>query len=146
MGKLIGESIKRVEDQRFITGKGNYTDDISLNGMAYAAIVRSPIAHGKILSIDTSRALSTPGVIAIYTGEDVKEFNGPIAGWQVDFINGDTMKEPKHPLLVSDKVRHLGDGVAMILAETQEQAEDAIILVDVEYDPWYPLLDVDLVF
>ncbi|NOX36791.1 MAG: xanthine dehydrogenase family protein molybdopterin-binding subunit [Calditrichaeota bacterium] len=134
MGKLIGEAVRRVEDRRFITGKATYTDDIKLPGMTYAYIVRSPYAHARIKKIDTSRAKSAPGVIAVFTGEDVKDVNGLPCGWQVNFRNGDTMKEPKHPLLVADKVRHVGDNVAMIVAETREQAKDAAELLDIEYE------------
>ena len=75
-----------------------------------------------------------PGVVAIYTGADVAEVNGVPCGWQVNFKNGDTMKEPKHPLLVADKVRHVGDAVAMVIAETREQAKDAAEAINVEYE------------
>ena len=131
---LIGKSIKRVEDKRFITGKGNYTDDIILPGMLYAQIVRSPYAHAKILSVDTAAAKNLDGVIAVYTGEDVKDIAGVPCGWQVNFKNGDIMKEPPHPLLVKDKVKHAGDSVAVVIAETREIAKDGADLIEVEYD------------
>ncbi|PHN01689.1 xanthine dehydrogenase family protein molybdopterin-binding subunit [Flavilitoribacter nigricans] len=130
----IGKSVKRVEDQRFLTGKGNYTDDIVLPGMTYAYIVRSPYAHAKINGVDTSEAAALEGVVAIFTGEDVKEIGGVPCGWQVNFKNGDTMKEPPHPLMVRDKARHVGDAVAMIIAESKEIARDAADLVDVDYE------------
>ena len=132
----IGKSIKRVEDKRFLTGKGNYTDDIVLHGMTYAYILRSPYAHAKILSVDTAAAEAMEGVVAVFTGKDTDAAGiaGVPCGWQVDFKNGDTMKEPPHPLLVSDKVRHMGDGVAMIIAESRETARDAADLVEVEYE------------
>ncbi len=132
---LIGKSVKRVEDKRFLTGKGRYTDDIKLPGMTYACFVRSPHAHAKINSVDTSKAESMPGVVKIITGADVAEVNGVPCGWQVDFKNGDTMKEPKHPLLVSDKALHLGDAVAMVIAESYAQAKDAVEVVMVDYTP-----------
>ena len=97
----IGQSVKRVEDKRFITGNGRYTDDIKLPHMTYAHIVRSPYAHAKILSIDKKQALKKEGVVAIYTGEDVAHIRGVPTGWVVNFKNGDTMKEPAHPLLVA---------------------------------------------
>src|ERR1700741_3049521 len=122
---FIGKSVRRVEDKRFITGRGNYTDDIVLPQQTYASFVRSPYAHAKILSVDTSAAKAMPGVVAIYTGADVANINGVPCGWQVNFKNGDTMKEPKHPLLVADKVRHTGDAIAVVIAETKEQAVDA---------------------
>jgi aerobic carbon-monoxide dehydrogenase large subunit len=130
----IGKSIKRVEDKRFITGKGNYTDDIILNGMTYAAFVRSPYAHARVKKVDTSKAKKMPGVVAVFTGADVAALNGVPCGWQVNFKNGDTMKEPKHPLLVADKTRHAGDPVALIIAETREQAKDAVEAVVVDYE------------
>src|SRR5678816_4056913 len=131
---LIGKSVKRVEDKRFITGHGNYVDDIVLPKQTYAAFVRSPYAHAKIISVDTTAAKAMPGVVAIYTGADVADVNGVPCGWQVNFKNGDTMKEPKHPLLVSDKARHVGDAIALVIAETKEQAVDAAEAVIVEYE------------
>lgn len=130
----IGKSVKRVEDQRFITGKGNYTDDIILPGMTYAYVVRSPYAHAKINGVDTSEAKALDGVVAVFTGEDVKDIGGVPCGWQVNFKNGDTMKEPPHPLMVRDKVRHVGDAVAMVIAESREAARDAADLVHVDYE------------
>ena len=121
----IGKPVKRVEDLRFVTGKGNYTDDILLPKQTYAAFVRTPFAHANILSIDAEAAKGMPGVIAIYTGNDVASLNGVPCGWQVNFKNGDTMKEPKHPLLAVSKVRHAGEAVAIVIAETREQADDA---------------------
>ena len=130
----IGKSIKRVEDKRFITGKGNYTDDIVMTGMTFAAFVRSPYGHAKVKNVDVSKAKKMPGVVAIFTGADVAAVNGVPCGWQVNFKNGDTMKEPKHPLLVADKTRHVGDPVAIIIAETREQAKDAVEAVVVDYE------------
>ena len=131
---LIGRSVKRVEDKRFITGKGRYTDDIVLPGQTYASFFRSPYAHAKIVSVDIEEAKLMPGVIAIYTGKDLADVNGVPCGWQVNFKNGETMKEPKHPLLVADKVRHAGDPVAVVIAETREQAKDASQSIIVEYE------------
>src|SRR5664279_3971661 len=131
---LIGKSVKRVEDKRFITGHGNYTDDIVLPHQTYASFVRSPYAHARILSVDVSAAKGMPGVVAIYTGADVANVNGVPCGWQVNFKNGDTMKEPKHPLLVADKARHVGDAIAIVIAETKEEAEDAAEAINVAYE------------
>jgi len=131
---LIGKSVKRVEDKRFITGRGNYTDDIVLPHQTYASFVRSTYAHARILNVDTSAAKAMPGVVAVYTGADVAAVNGVPCGWQVNFKNGDTMKEPKHPLLVADKARHVGDAIAVVIAETKEQAIDAAEAVIVEYE------------
>jgi len=132
----IGSSVKRVEDKRFITGQGRYTDDIVLPQMTYACMVRSPHAHAEIVSVDISHAEKMDGVVKIFTGKDTDaaEIGGVPCGWQVDFKNGDTMKEPPHPLLVSDKARHAGDAVAMVVAETYAQAKDAAEMVQVEYN------------
>lgn len=136
MSSYIGQSVKRVEDKRFLTGKGNYTDDIILAQQTFAYIVRSPYAHAKIVKIDTSAAAAAPGVVAIFEGKDIaaEGIAGVPCGWQVDFKNGDTMKEPPHPLLVVDKVRHLGDGIVVVIAESKTEARDAAELVDIEYD------------
>ncbi len=135
MANYIGQSVKRVEDRRFVTGKGRYTDDIKLPGMTFAAIVRSPHAHASIDGIDTSAALAADGVVAAYVGQDLADagVGGLPCGWQVDFKNGDTMKEPPHPVLAVGKVRHVGDPVAIVIAETREQAQDAAELVEVDY-------------
>lgn len=132
--KYIGQSVKRVEDKRFITGQGKYTDDIVLPRMVHAYILRSPYAHARIKSIDTSEALAMKGVVAIYTGKDFENINGVPCGWQVNFKDGTTMREPKHPLLVLDKVKHAGDGVAMVVAETKEIAADAAEAINVKYE------------
>ncbi|MCH7733175.1 MAG: xanthine dehydrogenase family protein molybdopterin-binding subunit [Candidatus Marinimicrobia bacterium] len=136
MGNLIGQSVKRVEDKRFITGKGNYVDDIKIPGMTYAQIVRSPYAHAKIVKVDTSKAEAHAGVVAVFTGKDFADagIGGVPCGWQVDFKNGDTMREPPHPILVADKARHVGDGVAIVIAEDRYIAKDASELVEVEYE------------
>lgn len=133
MSNYIGQSVKRREDDRFITGKGTYTDDIVLPGMTHLAFVRSPYAHAKINSIDTKAALAHSGVVAIYTGDDCGNFGVP-CGWQVDFKNGDTMKEPLHPLLAVGKAKHVGENVAAVIAETLQEARDAAELVEVDYE------------
>lgn len=130
---LIGTSVKRVEDKRFTTGQGRYTDDIKLPGMTYACMVRSPHAHAKINSINTTAAAAMPGVVKIFTGADVGQYGVP-CGWQVNFKNGDTMKEPPHPLLVSDKARHMGDAVAMVVANSYAEAKDAAEMVMVDWE------------
>lgn len=132
----IGQSIKRVEDKRFITGNGRYTDDIKLPHMTYAHIVRSPYAHAKINSIDKTRALEMEGIVAIFTGDDMSHIRGVPTGWVVNFKNGDAMKEPAHPLLVpiGSTAKHVGDAVAIIIAETRSQARDAADELYVDYE------------
>ncbi len=145
MGSYIGKSVKRVEDKRFLTGKGRYTDDIVLPGMLHMQIVRSSYAHAKVNSIDTSAAEAHAEVVAVYTGADIHPADGTIGvpcGWQVNFKNGDIMKEPPHPILVKNKVRHMGDAVAVVIAETKEAAKDAAELVVVDYEPLPSVTDV----
>ncbi|MEC8360163.1 MAG: xanthine dehydrogenase family protein molybdopterin-binding subunit, partial [SAR324 cluster bacterium] len=91
MGKMIGESIKRVEDHRFITGTGEYTDDIVLARMTHAYVLRSQLAHARIKSIDAAAAKAADGVVAVYTGADVAHINGLPCGWQVNFTDGEVM-------------------------------------------------------
>ena len=133
---VLGQSVKRVEDQRFITGKGRYTDDITLPNMTFAAIVRSPHAHANIKGFDTAAAAAADGVVAVFTGADIAEsdIGGLPCGWQVDFKSGETMIEPAHPVLASEKVRHVGDPVAIVIAETREAAADATERVAVDYE------------
>jgi carbon-monoxide dehydrogenase large subunit len=130
----IGKSVKRVEDKRFVTGKGNYTDDIVLPGMTYGYILRSPYAHARIQSVDTAAAAAMPGVVAVFTGHDIVGIVGVPTGWQVNFRNGDRMKEPPHPLLVKDKVLHVGDGIAIVIAESRAAAKDAADMIHVDYE------------
>ena len=133
MSDYIGKSVKRVEDYRFITGRGNYTDDIVLPGMTHAWIVRSPYAHARIKAIHADAARSQPGVVAVFVGQDIVDDGvNPIpTGWQI----GQDMKEPPHHTLAVDKVRHVGDGVAVIIAESRQAAQDAAEHLEVDYEP-----------
>ncbi len=131
----IGASVRRREDNRFLTGAGQYTDDINQAGQTYAVFVRSPHAHAKINGIDTTEAMKMPGVVAIYTGADLPAAVGGLpCGWLITSIDGTPMKEPKHPLLAQGKVRYAGDQVAIVIAESLTQARDAAERVDVDYD------------
>lgn len=121
----IGASSKRREDVRFLTGRGNYTDDHVMQAEAHAIMVRSNMAHGRIVSIDTSDVENMPGVLAIFTGEDFTEVGGNPAGWLIHSRDGEPMREPKRPVLAHGKVRHVGDAYAAIIAETYEQGRDA---------------------
>lgn len=136
MSKYIGKSVKRLEDKRFITGKGKYTDDMILPQQTYVSFVRSPYAHAKILNIDTSEAAKAPGVVAVFTGSDVAKdgIAGVPTGWQVNFKNGDQMKEPPHPLLVTEKALHIGDAIVMVIADSKAEARDAADLVEIDYE------------
>ena len=140
----IGQPLKRREDARFLTGAGQYTDDVVLPGQTYAVFVRSPYAHARIVSIDASKALKAPGVHKVFTGADLAEakVNGLPCGWQIHSKDGSPMKEPPHPVLAQGKVRHVGDAVALVVADTLLQAKDAAELVDVEYDELAPVIDI----
>src|SRR5947208_3424720 len=130
----IGQSIRRKEDVRFLTGAGQYTDDVNPPQHTHAYFLRSPHAHAKIRKIDMSKAKAAPGVVAIYTSDDLTGVNGLPCGWLITGTDGQPMKEPPHPLLAQGKVRYVGDGVAMVIAETPDQAKDAAELIDVDYD------------
>ena len=136
MSEGIGASITRKEDKKFLTGKGRYTDDINRAGQVYAHFVRSDVAHANIKSIDTKAASAASGVVAVYTGEDVAAdgIGGPICGWVVPNRDGSATHEPPHPLLAQGKVRFVGDAVAVVIAESVEQAKSASELVEVDYD------------
>lgn len=133
---IIGEAVRRKEDYRFLTGAGTYTDDIRLERQTYAAFVRSPHAHAKILRIDARRAREAPGVLGVFTGEDtaVAGVGSVPCGWLVTDIDGQPMREPPHPPLAHGKVRHVGDQVAVVVAEAPELARQATELVKVDYE------------
>ena len=136
MSEGIGASVQRKEDKKFLTGKGRYTDDINRAGQVYAHFVRSDVAHANIKSIDTKAASEAAGVVAVYTGEDVAAdgIGGPICGWVVPNRDGTSTHEPPHPLLAQGKVRFVGDAVAVVIAESVEQAKSASELVEVDYE------------
>ncbi len=133
----IGAAVKRREDKRFLLGKGQYTDDIQVHGQTHAYFLRSHHAHAKIVSIDATEARKAPGVVAVLTGEDVAadKLGGIPTGWLIHNKDGSAMVEPPHPALALGKVRHVGDPVVMVIAETRDQAKEAAQLVEVEYDP-----------
>ena len=127
-GRLFGKSIKRREDPRFITGRGTYVDDVKLPGMTYAAFVRSPHAHAKIKAIDSARATKVPGVLAVYTGQDVR-VGGLPCGWMLPGI-----KVPTRPALAQGKARYVGEPVAIVIGETAYAAKDGAEAVKVTYE------------
>jgi carbon-monoxide dehydrogenase large subunit len=141
---LIGASIERKEDYRFLTGSGTYTDDVQLERQTYACFVRSPHAHARIKSINTDTAKKAPGVVGIFTGEDIAaaKINGLPCGWLITDVNGQPMKEPAHPVLAQGKVRYVGDHVAIVIADTYFQAKDAAELVQVDYEVLPAVVDV----
>ena len=131
----IGKPLQRREDYRFLTGAGQYTDDVVLPGQTFGYFLRSPHAHARIKSIDTSKAAKAAGVVQIFTGADLAEakVGGLPCGWLIHSKDGSPMKEPPHPVLAQGKVRHVGDQVALIVAETALQAKDAAELIEVDY-------------
>lgn len=132
----IGAAVRRKEDQRFITGKGQYTDDINRPHQLYAHIIRSPLPHARIGGIDSSKALTLPGVVAVLTGKDMADdgVGGLPCGWGINNKDGSPMVEPPHPPLAADTVRYVGDQVAVVLAESRSIARDAAERVDVHYE------------
>jgi carbon-monoxide dehydrogenase large subunit len=136
--KGIGEPVLRVEDKRFLAGKGQYTDDFVFPNQLYAAFVRSQHAHARIVSIDTSAALALPGVKAVYTAADMKGdgVNAIPCIWQITCKNGSKMHEPDRYPLAVDKVLHVGDAIAVVVAESQQAARNACAHVAVELDPY----------
>ncbi|MGZ5186635.1 MAG: xanthine dehydrogenase family protein molybdopterin-binding subunit, partial [Caldimonas sp.] len=140
----IGKSLRRREDRRFLTGDGQYTDDVRLHGQTYAVFLRSPHAHARIRSIKLDAALKSPGVVDIITGADLAEakVGGLPCGWLIHSKDGTPMKEPGHPVLAQGKVRHVGDQVALVVAETIAQAKDAAELVEVDYEELPAVIDI----
>jgi len=139
----IGESVRRKEDYRFLTGAGQYTDDITMQAQSYAVFVRSPHAHAIIKSIDISAASAMPGVVRIFIGKDLEgKMGGLPCGWLINNPDGTPMNEPPHPVLALGKVRHVGDQLAMVIADTLEQAKNAAEAVQVDYDVLPAVVDV----
>ncbi len=130
----IGASSKRREDKRFLTGKGRYVDDMNRPGQAHVHFLRSDMAHGRIVSLDVSAAEAAPGVIKVFTSKDFESVGGIPCGWQITDRHGQPMKEPKHPILAEGKVRHVGDPIVAVVAETRAQAKDAAELVELELE------------
>mgnify|MGYP001176317112 FL=1 len=132
----IGKSVLRKEDMRFITGNGRYTDDINLRGQTYGYFVRSPYAHAVVGEVDTSAAQSMPGVVAVLTGKQVAEDElGTLpCGWMIHSKDGSEMKQPPHPVMAATKVNYVGEPVALVVADSFDDAKNAAELVSVEYE------------
>ena len=130
--RIFGSGIRRREDPRLITGGATYTDDVQLPGMLYAAMLRSPHAHAKINSIDITSAVGARGVVAVYTGADIEGvLNGIPCAWVPP---GADLVAVTHPAIAKDVVRYQGDAVAVVVAEDRYQAEDALELINVDYE------------
>src|SRR6202012_860467 len=131
----IGASVRRKEDARFLNGRGHYTDDINRPGQLFAYIKRSDRPHAKINGIDTSAAAKAPGVAAVFTGADMaaESIGGLPCGCQIHSKDGSPMAEPPHPVLAVGKVRHVGDPVAVVIAEAKQAARNAAELIEIDY-------------
>jgi carbon-monoxide dehydrogenase large subunit len=138
--KEVGQPRKRKEDARLITGKTTWTDNMVLPGMLHIAVVRSPVSHARITNVDVSAAKAAPGVVEVYTGRDLAEEQGSIpCAWPVtpDMVN------PGHPSIAVDSVNHVGEAVAIIVARSKVAAQDAVELVDIDYDVLPPVLRME---
>src|SRR6201982_3616053 len=147
---FVGRSMPRREDRRLLTGRGQFIADLDLPHMLHAVFVRSPVAHARIRGVDLSRAAAAPGVACVLSGADLLRLLPPVPDTQLSlpskwtalvqhkFIN------PQQPLLAYDKVRHVGEAVAVVLAETQYAAEDAAGLVRLDLEPLPPVLDPEM--
>ena len=140
----IGQSLRRREDLRFLTGAGQYTDDVVLPGQTYGFFVRSPYANARIKAVNLDAARAMPGVVGIVTGADIAEakVGGLPCGWLIHSKDGTPMKEPAHPVLAHGKVRYVGDALALVVAETYLQARDAAEAVEVDYEELTPVIDI----
>ncbi|SVE20616.1 uncharacterized protein METZ01_LOCUS473470, partial [marine metagenome] len=133
--QYIGKNMKRVEDPRLLVGRGMFADDTNLPEMAHSAILRSPHAHARILRIDKSKAEALAGVLCVMTGEEAAQVTGPLPSWA---------NPPVHQYCIAqDKVRHVGEAVVAVVAETRYIAEDACDLVEVEYEPLPAVVDLE---
>src|SRR3954469_8470230 len=136
----IGQPRRRKEDQHLLTGRTTWTDNLTLPGLVHLAILRSPMAHARITALDVTPALSRPGVIAAFSGRDFAETQGSIpCAWPVT----PEMVNPGHPSLAVDEVNHVGEAVAVVVARDKAAAQDALELIDIDYDPLPVVLDME---
>ena len=140
----IGKPLRRLEDQKLLTGQGRFTDDIDLPQQAHVAFTRSPHAHAKIASIDIAVARAAPGVLAVYTGADIVAAGlAPVPFTQLHKRpDGADMTVPPRHALSADVARFVGDAVAMVVAETRDQARDAAELIEIDWEPLPAVADL----
>src|SRR2546430_9329299 len=140
----IGASVRRKEDQRFITGKGHYTDDITRPGQTHAYFVRSPHAHAKIKRLDATEAKAMPGVVGVLTGAELAadKIGNLICGWMIHSKDGTPMKMGAYPALAPDTVRYVGQAVAVVIADSKNLARDAAEAVVVNYEELPAVADI----
>ncbi|HEX9316898.1 MAG TPA: xanthine dehydrogenase family protein molybdopterin-binding subunit, partial [Actinomycetota bacterium] len=139
--RYVGGGVLRKEDQRLLTGQGRYVDDLAVAGMVWMAVVRSPYAHARITAVDVSEARKIPGVLAALSGEDLaSDWAGPLpCVWPVT----EDIKMPPHWPVAKDKVRYMGDAVAVVVATSRQLATDAAEAVQVDYEPLPAVTDVE---
>ncbi len=139
--KVLGQRVLRREDPELLTGEAKFSDDLAIPGALHMAVLRSTVAHGRITSIDTSAAKSRPGVVAVYTYQDLKDdWAGPMpCAWPVTA----DMKNPAHFPLANGNVNYVGDGVAVVVAESKTAAVDALEAIEVDYEELHPVLDLE---
>src|SRR5690348_9593972 len=138
--KEIGQARRRKEDAHLITGRTTWTDNMTLPGMLHLAVLRSPVAHARITSVDVSVAQQAPNVIAVYTGRDFADEQGSIpCAWPVtpDMVN------PGHPSIAVDQVNPVGEAVAVVVGRSKAAAMDALELIDIDYEMLPPVLDME---
>src|SRR6195952_1615810 len=140
----IGASVVRKEDRRFITGRGHYVDDIKLQGMTHAHFIRSPHAHARVKGIDSSAAMDMPGVVGVLTGQQIVDdkVGNLICGWGIPSKDGTAMKMGAWPAMAPETVRFVGQAVAVVIAETKNQAKDAAEAVIVTYEEMPAIIDM----
>ena len=145
LAAVIGRSLKRVEDQRFLLGRGTFVDDVALENAVYAAFVRSPHAHAVITEISIEKAQAMPGVLTVLTGRDWATAGlGRSPGlWLITSRDGTPMNEECRPMIVDDRVRHVGDTVAVVIAEQRSEAQDAASCVEIDYQIVPAVTDAD---
>lgn len=142
MARNFGRPVRRLEDKRFVMGMGRYVDDLIFPGQTYAAFVRTPYAHAKILGIDATEALGSPGVLKVLTGADFAALPAMPCGWMIHSSAGEPMRVGERRVVAIDTVRHVGEAVAVVIAESREAARDAADLVLVDYDELPTVVDV----
>src|SRR6478672_9940986 len=142
LASAIGQSVLRKEDARFLTGTGQFTDDVTMARQTHAYFLRSPHAHAAIRGIDVTKAKAAPGVVGVFTGADLTGVNGLPCGWLITGTDGKPMNEPPHPVLAQGKVRYVGDPVAMVVAESLDAAKDAAERIAVDYEVLPAVADV----
>src|SRR5580704_9997590 len=148
--RFIGRSMQRREDRRLLTGRGQFVADLALPGMLHAVFVRSQIAHARIRSVDVARAAAMPGVVRALAGEELLRLAPPVPGAQLSLPSKwrtqirHAFHLPQQPLLALDKVRHVGEAIAVILAESRHQAQDAAEVVTVDLEPLAAVTDAKL--